>query len=258
MGLSPAFVACFILFSCMSHIQASVLNFDVQKVLHGSQKFKLSIMERETRFYEEVEINEDEQFAHFHVPPHNGLAETDELFDFEMNIAVRRLKGACYVQPMQEDFPKLNALKTGFKKAVNQPPNHKISTISKYWVIGDKVDETSLRRVVREFCHQHPVYRLEEHISDSVSVARERRRRQATDGPGLLPSISVCDINAIQNVIAQCSPDDWIWKCSAVSENCIYFFTCGLNRLKRTLDCTEFKQGYDSVLCCNPACGAGN
>ena len=56
----------------------------VQKVLHGSQKFKLSIMERETRFYEEVEINEDEQFAHFHVPPHNGLAETDELFDFQM------------------------------------------------------------------------------------------------------------------------------------------------------------------------------
>lgn len=85
----------------------------------------------------------------------------------------------------------------------------------------------------------------------------ERRRRQATDGPGLFPSISVCDINAIQNV-PQCSPNDWIWKCSAVSENCIYFFTCGLNRLKRTRDCTEFKQGYDSVLCCNPACGAGN
>ena len=60
------------------------LNFAVQKGLHGSQKFKLSIMERETRFYEEVEINEDEQFAHFHVPPHNGLAETDELFDFQM------------------------------------------------------------------------------------------------------------------------------------------------------------------------------
>ena len=88
-------------------------------------------------------------------------------------------------------------------------------------------------------------------------VYTERRRRQATDGPGLFPSISVCDINAIQNV-AQCSPDDWIWKCSAVSENCIYFFTCGLNRLKRTLDCTEFKQGYDSVLCCKPACRAGN
>ena len=60
------------------------LNFGVQKVLNGSQKFKLRIMERETRFYEKVEINEDEQSAHFHVPPHNGLAETDELFDFEM------------------------------------------------------------------------------------------------------------------------------------------------------------------------------
>ena len=62
----------------------SQLNFGEQKGLHRTQKFKLSIMERETRFYEEVEINEDEQFAHFHVPPHNGLAETDELFDFQM------------------------------------------------------------------------------------------------------------------------------------------------------------------------------
>ena len=60
------------------------LNFGVQKVLNESQKFKLRIMERETRFYEKVEINEDEQFGHFHVPPHNGLTETDELFDFEM------------------------------------------------------------------------------------------------------------------------------------------------------------------------------
>ncbi|XP_066023575.1 uncharacterized protein [Pocillopora verrucosa] len=258
MGLSPAFVACLILFSCMSHIQASVLNFAVQKGLHGSQKFKLSIMERETRFYEEVEINEDEQFAHFHVPPHNGLAETDELFDFQMNVAVRRLKGACYVQPMQEDFPKLNALKTGFKKAVNQPPNHKISTISKYWVIGDKVDETSLRRVVREFCDQHPVYRLEEHISDSVSVARERRRRQVTIGLGLARNFTVCDENAIDRVVAQCPPNDWTWKCTINLGNCIYFFTCELAIRKRTVDCTMIKHEYDSIVCCNPSCKTGN
>ena len=83
-------------------------------------------------------------------------------------------------------------------------------------------------------------------------VYTERRRRQATDGPGLFQSISICDKNALQNVF-QCLPDDWIWKCRAVSE-----ITCGLNRLKRTLDCTEFKQGYDSIVCCNPACGAGN
>ena len=83
-------------------------------------------------------------------------------------------------------------------------------------------------------------------------VYTERRRRQATDGPGLFQSISLCDINAFQNV-AQCSLDDWIWKCRVVSE-----ITCGLNRLKRTLDCTEFKQGYDSIVCCYPDCGAGN
>lgn len=88
-------------------------------------------------------------------------------------------------------------------------------------------------------------------------VYTERRRRQATDGPGLFRNISLCDINAFQNV-AQCLSDDWIWKCMAVSENCIYFMTCELNRLKRALDCTKFKQWYDSIVCCYPACGAGN
>ncbi|XP_066023542.1 uncharacterized protein [Pocillopora verrucosa] len=220
MGLSPAFVACLILFSCMSHIQASVLNFGEQKGLHRTQKFKLSIMERETRFYEEVEINEDEQFAHFHVPPHNGLAETDELFDFQM--------------------------------AVNQPPNHKISTISKYWVIGDKFDETSLRRVVREFCDQHPVYRLEEHISDSVSVARERRRRQVTNGN--TKNFTVCDNNAMEKLAGKCKADDWTWRCTISLGNCVYFYTCDLNKRKLAIDCSMIKHDYNSLVCCSPAC----
>ena len=49
-------------------------------VRRETQKFKLAITEKGTRFDEKVEINEDEQIAYFSVPPHNGLPENGELF----------------------------------------------------------------------------------------------------------------------------------------------------------------------------------
>lgn len=259
MGLSPVFVACFILFSWMSQIQASVLNFGEQKVIDGSRKFKLRIMERGTRFYEQVEINEDEQFAHFHVPPHNGLTETDELFDFKMNITIRRVKGVCYLQPLPEDMPRTTEMKTGFTEAINQPPNRRVSTISKYWVIGDKVDEAILRKGVREFCDQHPVYRLEEHLSDSVSVARERSRRQTPDDQQL--EANVCKNEAMKNAL-NCNPDTWEWSCKFIDGTCVYYYKCDivktLKKGRRAMQCKMIEHRYDSFVCCNPSCPRSN
>ena len=64
---------------------------------HGAQKFKLHIMEKGTIFYEKVEINEDQEFAHFRVPSHNELEATDELIDFKMVCDLKRLRLCnCY------------------------------------------------------------------------------------------------------------------------------------------------------------------
>lgn len=46
--------------------------------------FKLRIIERGTRFYENVDIDKDRQLAYFNLPAHNGLQSTEELYDFKM------------------------------------------------------------------------------------------------------------------------------------------------------------------------------
>ena len=48
--------------------------------------------------------------------------------------------------------------------------NHDITTVSHRWVIVGKVDKTTLREEVRDFCAQYPVYRLMEYTPDSVTV----------------------------------------------------------------------------------------
>jgi len=50
----------------------------------GAKMFKLRIIERGTRFYENVDIDEDRQLAYFNLPAHNGLQSTEELYDFKM------------------------------------------------------------------------------------------------------------------------------------------------------------------------------
>ncbi|XP_022786294.1 uncharacterized protein LOC111326548 [Stylophora pistillata] len=84
MGFSFVFTTYIILLACIIQIQASLLPLSGVHVRRETQKFQLTITERGTRFYEKVEINEDEQIAYFNVPAHNGLSLNEELFDFRM------------------------------------------------------------------------------------------------------------------------------------------------------------------------------
>ncbi|PFX28203.1 hypothetical protein AWC38_SpisGene7110 [Stylophora pistillata] len=126
MGFSPLCSVSVILLVYVIQIQALLLFLQVFRffsqlprnevhVRRETQKFKLTITEKGTRFDEKVEINEDEQIAYFNVPPHNGLPENEELFDYRMNVTVRRSKsdGACYLKPLPEDLPRPKDLDTG-------------------------------------------------------------------------------------------------------------------------------------------------
>ncbi|PFX21756.1 hypothetical protein AWC38_SpisGene13751 [Stylophora pistillata] len=103
-GFSPLWTASVILLMYVIQTQASLLPLSKVHVRRETQKFKLAITEKETRFEERVEINEDEQIAYFNVPPHNGLPENGEIFDYRMNVSVHRSKsdGACYLKPLPE------------------------------------------------------------------------------------------------------------------------------------------------------------
>lgn len=170
-------------------MQASVLNLRELKAPHeGAKMFKLRIIERGTRFYENVDIDEDRQLAYFNLPAHNGLQSTEELYDFKMNITIRRSKvdSVCYVKPLPEDVSRPKELTRAFSESVNRPPNYRISTISKYWIPTEEVDKNFLRREAREFCDQYPIYRLEEYKFNSVSVENDIQSAQSSRIPDMM------------------------------------------------------------------------
>ena len=79
-----------------------------------------------------------------------------------------------------------------------------------------------------------------------------------TNGSGFTRNFTICDQNTMNNSVAQCEPNDWIWKCTINFGNCIYFYTCNLNVKAKAVDCTMAEHKYDSIVCCNPSCKTGN
>lgn len=89
-----AFAVNFPTFTCLPQINSGDPSVPRSQ---GAQKFKLSIVEKNARFYEKVEINEDEEFAHFRVPSHNELEATDKLINFKMVRDLKRFRLCnCY------------------------------------------------------------------------------------------------------------------------------------------------------------------
>ncbi|XP_068736862.1 uncharacterized protein [Montipora capricornis] len=136
------------------------------------EKFQLHISERGAKFVEQIEVNEGKGAAYFQVPPHNGLSETDDMYDFKINITVSRVKKdrACYISPLPPDLPRPNVLSKGLKKVSKLPPNHNISTTRQQWIVAGTVDKRTLRKEVQDFCGQFSIYRLKPYVPYSVSV----------------------------------------------------------------------------------------
>ena len=69
---------------CSYHVtQIPSPEFDTKPQMQ-SEKFTVHISERGAKFDEKVEISEEKDAAYFKVPPHNGLSETDDMYDFKM------------------------------------------------------------------------------------------------------------------------------------------------------------------------------
>ncbi|XP_031552027.1 uncharacterized protein LOC116289270, partial [Actinia tenebrosa] len=171
------FVTSIILVSCFSLLQAtSVIKIQTPqldvKQKESAEKFKLHISEKGSKFDEKIDIDEKKEIEYFRVPSHNGLSESDNLYDFKMNITVSRDKKdrVCYITPLPADLPRPNVLSKGLKKVSNRPSSHKIEKTIQQWRVGARVDKRTLRQAVRDFCGQFPIYRLEPYTADSVSV----------------------------------------------------------------------------------------
>ncbi|CAH3171104.1 unnamed protein product, partial [Porites lobata] len=205
---SYSIVGALILFTCLCEMRAAT----VQKVFITTESFKLHIKEGMARFDETIVVDEENDIEYFKVPAHNELSESDNLYDFKMNITVSRVKsdGVCHITPLPQDLPRPNILSRGFKTLTNMPPSHKIVKTIQQWRIGARVEKQTLRLEVQEFCGRFPAYRLEPFTSDSVTVVSEdedgiragksaRTRRQTGTKKFIL-----CDNN-----IPPCSPTLW-------------------------------------------------
>ncbi|CAH3018436.1 unnamed protein product, partial [Porites evermanni] len=181
------------------------------------EKYNLRISERGVNFDAKVEIDENSDIEYFQVPPHHELSETNAMYDFRMNITVRRVKkdGVCHISPLPPNLPRPNDLATGLKMLSHSAPVQKIEKIKQQWTLGDVVDRQTLRTEVQEFCGNFPIYRLEPYTPDSVTVVAgtraERKRRDWKFVP--------CDKNTLPKP-TDCNPDNWDYDCLISDSNC--------------------------------------
>lgn len=162
------------------------------------------------------------------------------------NISVRRSssEGVCYVKPLPEDAPRPKDLNTGFTEAISRPTDYQISTVNKEWIVSGEVDKIFLRKEIREFCDQYPVYRLREYVPDSVSVGRSRRAAYFYSCRNHVPDNG-------------CSPQDWKYRCRVRTRSCVYYITCNLDERRKTISCNKLRHTSSQTMCCNPYCPYG-
>lgn len=257
MGFSSSFVGALVLFTCLCEMRAAT----VQKIFEWpemqrkvtTEKFRLHVTEGMARFDEKIEINEEKDIVYMKVPAHNDLSESDNLYDFKMNITVSRVKsdGACHITPLPQDLPRPNILSRGLKTLTKMSPSHKIVKTTEQWRIGARVQKWSLRLEVQEFCGQFPVYCLEPFTPDTITVVSgdedgfraARKRRQQTRLP-------LCTTN----VPSACTPDRWKWSCKVTTSQCVYYITCDY-RQGNSFTCSDiFEHRYTGRVCCDPTC----
>ncbi|KXJ12905.1 hypothetical protein AC249_AIPGENE19884 [Exaiptasia diaphana] len=212
------------------------------------EKFQVHITENGTKLVEDIYVDKQNDIEYFKVPPHNGLSETDNLYDFRMNITVSRVKKdrVCQITPLPDHLPRPDMLSKGLQSLSGSPPSHNIRKISRQWTIGPIVDKSTLRKEVRDFCGQFPVYRLEPFNADSVSYGIIGRSKRDTRRLKLCTNV---------RPPTGCYIDNWLYTCQIVEKRCVYHITCRVNQQRSTYDCGSLSDHqYDSLTCCTPSC----
>lgn len=253
-------VAALILVACIDHGASVVLKIRDSKpqFVHVQrsdtvQKFKLRISERGANFDEKVEIDEKNDIEYFQVPPHNELSETDAIYDFRMNITVRRVKKdrVCHISPLPPYLPRPKELAAGLRMLSQDAPLDNMEKITQYWTLGGVVARETLRTEVQEFCGQFQVYRLKPYNPDPLTVVAEddhdiradRTRRDRT----FLP----CNADAVPS---SCHPNTWKFKCLISDPTCLYYVSCDVDTKEKDFVCRKGRHTYTAFVCCQPSC----
>ncbi|XP_028515596.1 uncharacterized protein LOC110241421 [Exaiptasia diaphana] len=136
-------------------------------------------------------------------------------------------------------------LSKGLQTLYGTPPSHNIRKISRQWTIGPIVDKSTLRKEVRDFCGQFPVYRLEPFTPDSVSYGKTGRVKRA------LVLLSLC----ANSRPPSCHYDKWLYKCKIAGARSVYSVVCKHDTKRKIFNCGSLTaHQLDSIICCNISC----
>ncbi|XP_078354927.1 uncharacterized protein LOC144639505 [Oculina patagonica] len=251
-AFSPVFTA-FLIVACISPMRASVVRTSDSELRETTEVFNLHITERGTNFVERVEIDESNDIEYFTVPAHNDVLGADYLYDFRMNITLTRFKedeenrGLCFLTPLPSALPKPSLLKMGLREVTALPGNQQIKAIAHKWKVYGKVDKTTLRGEVRDFCAQYPVYRLMEYTPDSFAIERpgERTKRQLN-----FDELEVCGTGH-----PGCNYKKWKLRCKFTIHSCVFYVRCWPNNVAKRYECAKHPVHESGrVMCCDATC----
>lgn len=251
---SPIIAALLVLLASSGQMKAAVIQDPNPRLGAENENFNLHITEKQASFNERIEIDEANDIEYFSVPAHNDVLAADFLYDFRMNITLTRFQdgGVCYLSPLPTDLPNPNAMKSAVRQMASLSANHDITTVSHRWVIVGKVDKTTLREEVRDFCAQYPVYRLMEYTPDSVTVVgnqlEKRVKRQTTIE---FDEYDLCG----RTPPSGCAWTDWKLRCKFTTHHCVYYLKCKQNSVQKVNIC-EVTANHESgrIMCCEARC----
>ncbi|XP_078354923.1 uncharacterized protein LOC144639499 [Oculina patagonica] len=229
MAFSPVFPA-FLIVACISPMRAFVVRTSDSELRETTEVFNLHITERGTNFVERVEIDESNDIEYFTVPAHNDVLNADYLYDFRMNITLTRFKdneenrGVCFLTPLPPELPKPSLLKTGLREVTALSGNQDIKTIARKWKVYGKVDKTTLRWEVRDFCAQYPFYRLMEYTPDSVAMETERPGERTKRQILTFDEFTLCGTGH-----PGCNWTKWKLRCKFVNPHGAFYVRCRPN-----------------------------
>lgn len=258
MGVPSVAAVCFILFSFLGHLRASVIPKEGITENGKLEQYYLRITESGTTFSEKIEIDEEEDLEYFHVPAHNDVTEaSDYLYDFKNEISVRRVKSKaiCYLGPLPDDLPGPAHLKAELQGLSQAPPFEKKVVVQKYWIVSEQVDKTLLRQEVQEFCDQFPIYRLQEVDFNSTNKAEidgEHRRFARALTLANLTGLGFCEKGLPP--MLDCSPDDYIFRIQIGNPSCTYWLVCIFDKGARVERCEDWLHKRSTMLCYSVSC----
>ncbi|XP_078343692.1 uncharacterized protein LOC144629328 [Oculina patagonica] len=229
------------------------------------EKYAVNIVEKGTRFTEDVEVDEDKQTEVFRVPKHNNADAVEIMNDFIAGLSVRRdsVKMVCYVSELDPSFSSPGKMKLDLDQASMQSSVPDVVTKSNVWKVVGFANRSALSEKILEFCYTFLIYEIKtEEISlDILNTSlrqvsgrvRSKRHHVKFELPTYMCRHS--DHVQLENCLRKVGHYNLNYQCKHANNYCHYTAKCyRRGPLRYDYICTYFHYVNLLGFCCTPSC----